>query len=102
MLCLCPVIELELLVSARSAEEYAALERALLGICSLRVDADTFATARTAQRELSALGRHRIPMPDLLIAACAQQHGAGVLHLDRPYDLLAQVLDFRPVRLGAR
>jgi predicted nucleic acid-binding protein len=37
-------------------------------------------------------------MPDLLIAACAAQHGAGVLHADRHYDALADVLSFEPVR----
>lgn len=100
-LCVCPVIELELLVSARSEAEYAAFEDALTALRSLRMDAQTFTTARAAQRELAALGRHRIPMPDLLIAACAQQHGAGVLHVDRHYDALAEVLDFNPVRLAA-
>jgi predicted nucleic acid-binding protein len=99
-LCVCPIIELELLVSARSEAEYTAFERALAALRSLRIDAQTFDTARTAQRELAALGRHRIPMPDLLIAACAQQHGAGVLHLDRHYDVLAEVLEFRSVRLA--
>jgi predicted nucleic acid-binding protein len=99
-LCVCPVIELELLYSARSAAEYAEIEESLLAYRSLRVDAETMATARGAQRELAAVGSHRIPMPDLLIAACAQQHGAGVVHVDRHYDVLAEVLDFRPVRLG--
>ena len=98
-LCVCPAIELELLTSARSGAEYAAFERALAALRSLRMDAGTFDTARSAQRELAAVGRHRIPIADLLIAACAQQHGAGVLHFDRHYDVLAQVLDFRPVRL---
>jgi predicted nucleic acid-binding protein len=99
-LCLCPITELEILYSARSARQYAALEERLTLYRSLGIDSQTMSTARAAQRELAALGRHRVPMPDLLIAACAQQHGAGVLHVDRHYDLLAQVLDFRPVRLG--
>jgi predicted nucleic acid-binding protein len=63
------------------------------------MDAETFATARTAQRELAAMSRHRVPIPDLLIAACAHQHGADVLHVDRHYDVLAHVLAFTPVRL---
>jgi predicted nucleic acid-binding protein len=101
-LCVCPVIELELLVSARSESEYVAFEHALSALRSLRMDAQTFDSARTAQRELAAMGRHRIPMPDLLIAACAQQHAAGVLHVDRHYDVLAEVLEFQPVRLADR
>ena len=99
-LCVCPIIELEILYSARDADEYARIEQRLDLYRSLRVDTQTLATARGAQRELAALGRHRIPMPDLLIAACAQQHGAGVLHVDRHYDALAEVLDFQPVRLS--
>jgi hypothetical protein len=63
------------------------------------MDAETFAVARTAQRDLAAKSRHRVPIPDLLIAACAHQHQAAVLHLDRHYDTLAGVLAFTPVRL---
>ena len=40
------------------------------------------------------------PLPDLLIAACAQQHSAGVLHVDRHYDALARVFEFAAVRLS--
>ena len=64
------------------------------------MDAETFAIAASGQRELARAGRHRAPLPDLLIAACAQQHSARVLHVDRHYDTLAGVLAFRPVRLG--
>jgi predicted nucleic acid-binding protein len=99
-LCVCPAIALELLYSARSPREYAQIEQDLAAYRSLRVDAQTFSAARTGQRALAAMGRHRIPMPDLLIAACAEQHGAGVLHVDRHYDVLAEVLDFRSVRLA--
>jgi predicted nucleic acid-binding protein len=63
------------------------------------MDAETFAVARTAQRELAAKSRHRVPIPDLLVAACAQQHQANVLHVDRHYDVLAQVLSFEAIRL---
>ncbi len=61
--------------------------------------AETIAIARTAQRELAVKSRHRVPIPDLLIAACAHQHQAAVLHLDRHYSTLARVLTFTPVRL---
>jgi predicted nucleic acid-binding protein len=65
------------------------------------MDAETFAIAAGAQRELAATGHPRVPIPDLLIAACAQQHGADVSHVDRHYDVLAQVLAFAPVSPGA-
>ncbi|HKI90944.1 MAG TPA: PIN domain-containing protein [Gaiellaceae bacterium] len=63
------------------------------------MDAETIALARAAQRQLGSRSQHRVPIPDLLIAACAHQHQAAVLHLDRHYDVLARVLDFTPVRL---
>jgi predicted nucleic acid-binding protein len=61
--------------------------------------ATPFAIALGAQRELAASGHHRIAMGDLLIAACAQQHAADVVHVDRHYDTLARVLAFTPVRM---
>lgn len=97
-LCLCAVTRLELLYSARSAENYAALETDLDAFRELRVDAETIAIALSAQRDLARRGRHRVSLPDLLVAACAHQHGADVLHVDRHYDTLAEVLTFASLR----
>ena len=99
--CICAVTRLEVLYSARSPRDFERLEDALDVLHELRTDAETVAIARTAQRELAARSRHRLPIPDLLVAACAHQHGAAVLHLDRHYETLAQVLAFTPVRLAA-
>ena len=98
-ICLCAVVRLELLYSARSAAEYQRIEKDLAEFRELRMDATTIAMAIGAHRELGLRGRHRIPIPDLLIAACAQQHQAAVLHFDRHYETLAEVLSFEPVRL---
>ena len=98
--CLCPITRLEVLNSARSSSHYEQLEAELDVFHELRIDAETLAIARRAQRELAATGHHRVPIPDLVIAACAQHHQAAVLHLDRHYDTLAQALSFTPVRLG--
>jgi predicted nucleic acid-binding protein len=99
-ICLCAVTRLEMLHSARSADDYTAIEVRLAIFRDLRMNAETIATAVTAHRELATKGRHRLPIPDLLIAACAQQHQAAVLHVDRHYDVLAEVLAFEPVRLA--
>ena len=96
-LCLCAVTRLELLYSARSGSDYRTLEDDLSQFRDLRMDAATFAGALQAQRELAAIGQDRVAVPDLLIAACAQQHGADVVHVDRHYDVLARVLAFAPV-----
>jgi hypothetical protein len=98
-LCLCAITRLELLFSARSARDYAQLEEDLESFRDLRMDAQTFGIAIGAQRELADRGHHRVPIPDLLIAACAQQHSADVLHIDRHFDSLAHVLSFRSRRL---
>jgi predicted nucleic acid-binding protein len=98
-LCVCAVTRLELLYSARSPDHYARLESDLAEFRDLRMNAETFAVARTAQRDLAMRGRHRVAIPDLLIAACAQQHGAEVLHADRHFDVLASVLAFVAVRV---
>lgn len=97
--CLCAITRLELLYSARSARAYEELDAELAAFHQLRIDAETIATAQTAQRELAGQSQHRVPIPDLLIAACAQQHQAAVLHVDRHYETLTRVLTFTPVRL---
>lgn len=45
--------------------------------------------ARQAQRELVVVGHHRLSPLDIMIAACAHEADAGVLHYDRDYDILA-------------
>jgi predicted nucleic acid-binding protein len=97
-LCLCAITRLEILYSARSRADYDALEVDLDEFRELRVDAVTIGTAVAAQRELAHAGHHRMPIPDLLVAATAQQHGAEVLHVDRHFDTLAGVLAFRARR----
>jgi predicted nucleic acid-binding protein len=52
-----------------------------------------------AQRDLAAHGQHRVPTPHLLIAACARQHAADVVHRDRHYDALSTALAFEAVRV---
>ncbi|HAA78984.1 MAG: ribonuclease [Microbacteriaceae bacterium BACL25 MAG-120322-bin65] len=48
--------------------------------------------ARETQRALVAKGQHRAPsIPDLLVAALADVDGHTVLHLDKDFDLVAEV-----------
>jgi len=98
-LCVCAITRLEMLHSTRNAREYAQLEEELDSFRQLRMNAETFDVAAVAHRELAEHSQHRVPIPDLLIGACAQQHSAGVLHVDRHYDTLASVLTFDSVRL---
>lgn len=43
---------------------------------------------------------HRTPIPDLLIAETALQHGLGVLHVDGDYGRIAEVRPLVVRRLG--
>lgn len=52
------------------------------------------------QALLADQGKHRAPsIPNLLIAAVAEQAGLTVLHLDKDYDLIAEVTHQRVERL---
>lgn len=98
--CLCAITRLEILFSATSPAGYAEQQAVLALFRDLRVDAQTIATAETARHELATRGEHRISIPDLVIGACAQQHAADILHVDRHFDVLADVLGFRSLRLS--
>jgi predicted nucleic acid-binding protein len=98
-LCMCAITRMEILYSARSAEDFATLQDDLSAYRDLRIDHATLTSAESGQRELAARGRHRVSLPDLLIGACAQQHGADVLHADRRFDVLADIFAFRSIRL---
>lgn len=98
-LSLCAITRLEILHSARSPADFATLEQDLGEYRDLRIDHATITAAESAQRDLAARGRHRVALPDLIIGACAQQHGADVLHVDRHFDVLAEIFGFRSIRL---
>jgi predicted nucleic acid-binding protein len=40
---------------------------------------------------LAERGQHRTPIPDVIIAATAEVHGATVLHVDSDYERIAAV-----------
>ena len=91
-----PIITLELLYSEPDAHRVEAREAELSTIRSLPLSQANARAATQALRDLARLepGAHRVPPVDLLIAAAAQQAGAGVLHYDRHFDRLARVLGF--------
>jgi predicted nucleic acid-binding protein len=98
-LCMCAITRMEILYSARSADDFATLADDLTAYRDLRIDHETIAAAESAQRELAVSGQHRISLPDLIIASCAQRYAADVLHVDRHFDVLAETFGFRSIRL---
>jgi predicted nucleic acid-binding protein len=76
--------------SARSGPEHEAMMADLALLPRVEIDRDVERTAMAAQRELAEVGHHRLAPADVVIAACAHAAGAGVLHYDGDYDLLAE------------
>ena len=89
----CAIVDLEIGFSARSLMEFdsvAADRRALYQ--ELAITPAITRRAHAVQRELVRRGKHRGPgASDLLIAACAEAHGAVVIHYDKDFDTIAAV-----------
>lgn len=92
----CPIVKLELLYSARDASSFDELDRLLRGLRDVPVTRSVTDAALAAMRELAGRepGFHRVKLPDVVVAACAQDAGLGVLHYHHHYDRLAEVMDF--------
>ncbi len=87
----CAIIDLEVLYSARSHRDHETIrQRRVLAYGKVRLTEEIFERAIAVQGELAKSGRHRVPIPDLIIAAAAELAGLAVLHYDRDYDLIAE------------
>lgn len=85
------ISDLEIGFSARSAEEWDALTTALDVMVLIPTTAEHFIRARQVQRLLAANGLRGRKIPDLLIAAAAEERGLTVFHYDADFDYIAQV-----------
>jgi len=93
-----PIVKLELLYSARDGETFDRLAADLAELRDIPLTRSVTNAAQRAMRKLAHLGptRHRsVKLPDLLIAAAAEDAAVGVLHYDEDFDTLATVLDFQ-------
>jgi predicted nucleic acid-binding protein len=90
----CGIVDLELLFSAPDPATYAELARVLRALPRVPVTDATVDRALEVQGLLAARSQHRaIPLPDLLVAACAERAGLTVLHYDADFDRIAAVTD---------
>jgi predicted nucleic acid-binding protein len=96
MIATCSIVTLELLYSTRTAAEFRAVAADQATLRDVAVTASVQRAAIGALRALADIAprHHRVPLADALIAAAAQEAGLGVLHYDRHYDRLAEVLSF--------
>lgn len=88
----CGIVDLELLYSATDPAIYAELAVALRAMPRAPVTEAVVDRAIEVQGQLAMTSQHRsVPLPDLLIAACAESAGLTVLHYDADYDRIAGV-----------
>lgn len=88
----CGIVDLELLFSATSRATYRALAEALRGMPRAAMDEDCVRRASEVQSMLAERSQHRaVPLPDLLVAACAERSGLTVLHYDADYERIAKL-----------
>jgi predicted nucleic acid-binding protein len=94
MLAICEVTQLEVLYSARDPEGYERDAHYLReGFLPLSInDPEVGARALDVQALLARKSHHRaVGTNDLLIAACAEVHGATMLHYDRDFDIVSEI-----------
>ena len=88
----CEIIDLEILYSTRNADEHRRTRRRrALAYRHVPISEAMFQRAIEVQGLLARRGRHRVPIPDLIIAAAAEQAGMVLLHYDADFDRIAAV-----------
>ena len=91
---ICDQVALEVLYSARSAEDYDRTAVNFEGLGRVPMTEPTFRRARQVQQLLAHVGglHHRsVTIADLLIAAAAEEAGVCVLHYDEDCDRIAAI-----------
>ena len=88
----CSIIDLEVLYSARNHQEHSRTRtRREFAYRRIELTEAIFQRAIEVQGSLALRGRHRLPIPDLIIAAAAETARMTVLHYDADFDTIAAV-----------
>lgn len=88
----CALIDLEVLFSARNRQDYERIRaRRSLSYEHVPITESILQRAIGVQSRLAKRGQHRIPIPDLIIAAAAEAANLTVLHYDGDFDLIGGV-----------
>ena len=88
------MVRLELLYSARNADEFAELREDLGALADCPIGAGEWRRALDVYAALASKGgahQRSVKHPDLLIAAAAESAGVTVLHCDEDYERIAAV-----------
>ena len=92
-----PIVSFELLYSTQTGAAFDELAADLAQLRAVPITRSVTNAAQQAMRRLAHVRptHHRgVKIPDLLIAAAAQDASVGVLHYDEDFDVLAGVLSF--------
>lgn len=87
----CGIVDLEVGYSARNAVVHADVRRERAALPRATMDEAVFRRALEVQGMLAERGEHRLPIPDLLIAATAEQADLTVLHYDADVERIARL-----------
>jgi len=85
------ISDLEVGYSARSAREWDDLQTALSAFELVETESRHMKRARQVQRMLAGRSQRGRKVPDLLVAATAEEAGLIVLHYDADFDRIAEV-----------
>ncbi|MFG2906840.1 PIN domain nuclease [Kitasatospora sp. NPDC048286] len=92
LVAICGAVELEIMHSARSKADALEIREGLSGFDWLPTPDEVWDRAIEVQALLTSSGNWRaLSVPDLVIAATAERHGATVLHYDGDFDMIAAV-----------
>lgn len=90
----CAQVRLEILFSARSADDYDRLADELAALHQLPCGEAELERALVVQRLLAhraGLHHRSVKIPDLIIGACAESAEATIWHYDEDFDRIAEV-----------
>ena len=90
----CDMVRLELLYSARNADEFMSVRRDLGAVPDCPIGTEQWQRALEVYEQLAQEGGlhgRSVRHPDLLIAAAAEAAGIAVLHYDEDYDRIAAI-----------
>jgi predicted nucleic acid-binding protein len=88
----CGIVDLEMLYSASSPKLYRAAADALRGMPRVALEEPCVERALEVQAMLAMRSQHRsVPLPDLLVAACAELAELAVIHYDADFDRIAKL-----------
>jgi hypothetical protein len=86
----CLPVALEQLYSARNYEDFQSRRGALELLVWLPITAAVEEKAVELMAQMARKGQHRMPLPDVMIAATALVHKATVLHYDGDFERIAE------------